>query len=185
MVTKSRSFDVRKEVKERRISFGELMSHVHSTPLRYFLVSIRSFIYTTTPSPLVNVPELCPVDGMQEQTPGLMTPLCFSRHAIATTFSVFTGAGSTQVQAAAAEYLPAAQSAQVEAAVAPTAAENLPAAQSVQTVEASAEYLPAPQGVLGAGAGVEVAGAGVEVAGAGVGVAGAGVGVAGAEVGGK
>jgi len=166
------------------------MSHVHSTPLRYLPVSIRSVPNTNTPSPLVIVPELCPVAGMQEQTPGLITPLCFSRHTIATTFSVFTGAGSTQVEAAAAEYLPAAQSAQVEAAVAPTAAENLPAAQSVQTVEASAEYLPAPQkvGVLGGGvlgAGVGVAGAGVGVAGAGVGVAGAGVGVSGAGVGGE
>jgi hypothetical protein len=50
------------------------------------------------------------------------------------------------VEASAAEYLPASQSAQVEATLAPTASENLPAAQSVQTVEASAaEYLPAPQ----------------------------------------
>ena len=50
------------------------------------------------------------------------------------------------VEAFAAEYLPAPQSAQVEATVAPTAAENLPAIQLVQTVEAAAaEYLPAPQ----------------------------------------
>jgi hypothetical protein len=50
------------------------------------------------------------------------------------------------VEGFAAEYLPAPQSAQVEAAVAPTAAENLPATQLVQTVEAAAaEYLPAPQ----------------------------------------
>jgi len=103
-----------KEVKERRISFGELMSHVHSTPLRYFLG--------------------------------------FSRHTIATTFSVFTGAGSTQVEAAAAEYLPA--------------------PQKVGVLDGG--VLGAGVGV--AGAGVGVAGAGVGVAGAGVGVSGAGVG---------
>ena len=98
---------------------------------------------------------------MQEQTPGLITPLCFSRHTIATTFSVFTGAGSTQVEAAAAEYLPAPQKVGVLGG-----------------------------GVLGAGVvgvlvAVGVAGAGVEVAGAGVGVAGANVVVAGAGVGGE
>jgi hypothetical protein len=50
------------------------------------------------------------------------------------------------LEAAAAEYLPAPQSAQVEATLAPTASENLPAVQLVQTLEASAaEYLPAPQ----------------------------------------
>jgi hypothetical protein len=128
------------------------MSHVHSTPLRYLPVSIRSVPNTNTPSPLVIVPELCPVAGMQEQTPGLITPLCFSRHTIATTFSVFTGAGSTQVEAAAAEYLPAPQKVGV----------------------LGGGVLGAGVGV--AGAGVGVAGAGVGVAGAGVGVSGAGVG---------
>ena len=43
-------------------------------------------------------------------------------------------------------YLPAAQLAQVEPPVAPTAAENMPATQLVQTVEDDdAEYLPAIQ----------------------------------------
>ena len=52
------------------------------------------------------------------------------------------------VEAFAAEYLPAPQSAQVEATLAPTTAENLPAAQSVQTVEAvPAAYFPAVQSV--------------------------------------
>jgi hypothetical protein len=50
------------------------------------------------------------------------------------------------LEAEAAEYLPAPQSAQVEATLAPTASENLPAVQLAQTVEASAaEYVPAPQ----------------------------------------
>jgi len=50
-----------------------------------------------------------------------------------------------QIVAPANEYLPASQSAHVEA---PTALENLPAAQSLQTEAPAAAYLPAPQLVL-------------------------------------
>jgi len=53
---------------------------------------------------------------------------------------------SQTFEALAAAYVPAPQSAQVEATVAPIAAENLPAVQLVQTVEAlTSEYVPALQ----------------------------------------
>jgi hypothetical protein len=53
---------------------------------------------------------------------------------------------SAQVEATAAEYLPAPQSAQVEATLAPAAAENLPATQLVQAVDRTTwPYFPASQ----------------------------------------